>query len=116
MPPPTQVEALTVSLSANPTTGRVLITLTPPESPAGAGVGAGSAGTQGKRAPLDICCVVDVSGSMGVNADVPQLGVHPEMTGLNVLDIVKHSLKTVISTMQQGALISCTLRLGLTEC
>lgn len=47
------------------------------------------------RNPIDICCVVDVSGSMGSDASIK--GV--ESNGLSLLDIVKHALKTIINTL-----------------
>ncbi|KRX09154.1 hypothetical protein PPERSA_08870 [Pseudocohnilembus persalinus] len=50
-----------------------------------------------KRTPLDICCVVDTSGSMGSAASV---GKDAEQTGLSILDIVKHALKTVIHNLE----------------
>lgn len=60
----------------------VMITLVPPV---------------GKRpTPSDICCVVDVSDSMGCEAmiqDSPGVNVSH---GLSVLDIVKHALRTVV--------------------
>lgn len=48
-----------------------------------------------RRTPSDICCVVDVSGSMGAEAVLGEEG-----HGLSVLDIVKHSLKTIIRTLE----------------
>jgi Mg-chelatase subunit ChlD len=87
-------EALSVSLSGNPATDRVLITLTPPTRP----VAVDEANTTG-RTPLDICCVIDVSGSMAASAGIR--GVTPDNIGLNVLDIVKHSVKTIVATMQE---------------
>ncbi|KAJ7755490.1 hint-domain-containing protein [Mycena metata] len=75
-----------ISLSADHKAGQVLITLTPPAA--------------APRAPLDICCVIDVSGSMGTEAPVPGDGGAQERTGLSVLDIVKHSLRTIIATMK----------------
>jgi hypothetical protein len=55
----------------------------------------------GKRTPLDICCVLDVSGSMAASAkrqsNTPR---EPEVT---VLDVVKHSVMTIIASMQEGA-------------
>lgn len=48
-----------------------------------------------RRHPATICCVVDVSGSMCSEASVQ--GV--ESTGLSMLDIVKHAVKTVITTL-----------------
>merc|ERR1719353_1143162 len=49
-----------------------------------------------KRAPTNLVCVVDVSGSMGTDADPPDGG---ERTGLSLLDVVKHALKAVIHTL-----------------
>jgi Mg-chelatase subunit ChlD len=54
-----------------------------------------SAPTGRGRGSIDVCCVVDISGSMGTQATVP--GV--EQTGLSLLDIVKHALKTVINSL-----------------
>ena len=47
------------------------------------------------RTPVNICAVVDVSGSMGVEA---QNG-DAESQGLSVLDIVKHAIKTIINSL-----------------
>jgi len=53
------------------------------------------------RVPVDVCCVIDTSGSMGsaakpANAD--EDGDHVD-TGLSVLDIVKHAVKTAIAML-----------------
>lgn len=51
--------------------------------------------SMGTRPPTDVCCVVDVSGSMGVecaNGDA-------ESQGLSVLDVVKHACKTVAHSL-----------------
>ncbi|KZP04940.1 hypothetical protein FIBSPDRAFT_806235 [Athelia psychrophila] len=71
---------------------------------------------------MDICCVIDVSGSMGSEAPVPGDGGAQESTGLSVLDIVKHSLRTIIATMKSTdrlALVtftdSASIAAGLTE-
>jgi len=48
------------------------------------------------RAPTNLVCVVDVSGSMSSAADPPDGG---EKTGLNLLDVVKHALNTAIHTL-----------------
>jgi hypothetical protein len=95
-------EALSISLSANPANKRVLITLTPPTKPEGSGND--NTNDAGQRTPLDICCVIDVSGSMATTADSKG---NPELMGLglNVLDIVKHSVKTIVATMQEGTSI-----------
>jgi Mg-chelatase subunit ChlD len=54
------------------------------------------------RQPLDICCVIDVSGSMGTNASAQ--GV--EDAGLSVLDIVKHAVRTVFSCLNENDRLS----------
>lgn len=77
-----------ISLSADHKSSKVLVTLTPPAA--------------APRAPMDICCVIDVSGSMGSEAPVPGDGGEKERTGLSVLDIVKHSLRTIIATMKSS--------------
>lgn len=53
-----------------------------------------------ERAPVDICCVVDVSGSMSVEALMQSEGGTSTGHGLSVLDIVKHAMKTIIATLQ----------------
>lgn len=91
-----------VSLSSDPETKSVLITVTPPLSPAGE-KGAG------RRTPLDICCVIDVSASMISEASIPAdpaTGRPAESNGLSVLDVVKHSLRTIVTTMQEDDRIS----------
>jgi len=47
------------------------------------------------RQPIDVVCVVDVSGSMGSPASTQG----SESSGLSLLDIVKHALKTIINTL-----------------
>jgi len=49
------------------------------------------------RTPTDIVCVIDVSGSMGINATVQNAA---ESNNLSILDIVKHAVKTIIATLQ----------------
>jgi adenylate kinase len=53
------------------------------------------------RVPVDICCVIDVSGSMAVDATFqdPNDESRQISDGLTILDIVKHSVKTVIHTL-----------------
>jgi len=55
-------------------------------------------GTQRTRS--DICCVVDTSGSMGTNAKVQNEGGETNH-GLSVLDLVKHSLKTIAGNLTE---------------
>ena len=52
------------------------------------------------RAPCDICCVVDVSGSMGSEAKTKNDKGDVESHGLTLLDIVKHAVKTVVMCME----------------
>ncbi|KAF7973236.1 hypothetical protein HWV62_15735 [Athelia sp. TMB] len=87
-----------ISLSADHKSSKVLVTLTPPAA--------------APRAPMDICCVIDVSGSMGTEAPVPGDGGEKERTGLSVLDVVKHSLKTIIATMKSNR---ASIAAGLTQ-
>jgi Mg-chelatase subunit ChlD len=47
------------------------------------------------RCPVDIVCVVDVSGSMSDSAIIKGA----EDNGLSLLDIVKHALKTIVVTL-----------------
>ena len=50
------------------------------------------------RSPCDICCVVDTSGSMAVQAEIQN--DTNEKFGLSQLDLVKHALKTIIHSLQ----------------
>jgi hypothetical protein len=50
------------------------------------------------RSPCDICCVVDTSGSMAVQAEIQNDS--NEKFGLSQLDLVKHALKTIIYSLQ----------------
>mmetsp|Transcript_6078 Transcript_6078/g.6335 ORF Transcript_6078/g.6335 Transcript_6078/m.6335 type:complete len:818 (+) Transcript_6078:73-2526(+) len=53
-----------------------------------------------ERLPIDICCVIDISGSMESLAPAPSQGI--ESCSLSVLDIVKHSVKTIITCLKDG--------------
>ena len=55
----------------------------------------------GQRSQVDICCVIDVSGSMGEDAKFqdPNDASKFITEGMNQLDIVKHSVKAVIHTL-----------------
>ncbi|KAJ3102781.1 hypothetical protein HDU96_009523 [Phlyctochytrium bullatum] len=64
-----------------------LITLTPSQ-----GVGVG------EKAPVDVVCVVDLSISMDDPATLAS-DTSSEGTGLTILDIVKHAVKTVIASL-----------------
>ncbi|KAH3765853.1 von willebrand factor type A domain protein [Pelomyxa schiedti] len=53
------------------------------------------------RLPIDICCVVDISGSMGEEATFQDENdeTSKRKSGLSVLDLVKHAVKTVLHTL-----------------
>jgi hypothetical protein len=55
-----------------------------------------------ERVPTDIVVCIDVSGSMGMEATAQ--GV--ESSGLNMLDIVKHAVKTIIKTLNDNDRLS----------
>jgi hypothetical protein len=46
--------------------------------------------------PTDICCVIDVSGSMGTEAKLQNAEGKSEAHGLSILDIVIHAVRTII--------------------
>eukprot|EP00930_Biecheleria_cincta_P086001 TRINITY_DN75374_c0_g1_i1.p1 TRINITY_DN75374_c0_g1~~TRINITY_DN75374_c0_g1_i1.p1 ORF type:complete len:556 (+),score=99.45 TRINITY_DN75374_c0_g1_i1:62-1729(+) len=51
------------------------------------------------RAPVDICCVVDISGSMGTEASLENQAAS-QSTQMCVLDVVKHAVKTVMHILK----------------
>jgi hypothetical protein len=96
----TPLDSVSVKVSADHESKQVLVTVVPPSKPEFR-----SSKDTGKRAALDICCVIDVSGSMSEEATIaadPATSAPAERTGLSVLDVVKHALRTIISTMQEG--------------
>lgn len=54
------------------------------------------------RTPSDICCVLDVSGSMGTEAKILGASGTAESHGLSLLDIAKHGLRTIIKTLSSA--------------
>ncbi|KAI9357042.1 hint-domain-containing protein [Zopfochytrium polystomum] len=53
------------------------------------------------RSPIDVVCVVDLSGSMDAAATLTTGGTGTkEDSGLTVLDVVKHAVKTVIMALE----------------
>ncbi len=54
-----------------------------------------------KRVPVDICCVIDISGSMNVNTKYqdPEDETKTITDNLTNLDLVKHAVKTIISIL-----------------
>lgn len=88
-------EAASVQLHPLPAKEALLVKVQPPSSPAG------SQASTKHHVPCDIVLVIDVSGSMGIRADVP--GEEPdESPGLSVLDLTKHAALTIIETLNEG--------------
>jgi Mg-chelatase subunit ChlD len=61
-----------------------------------------------QKSSVNLVCVVDVSGSMSTPAQVPGM---KENTGLSILDIVKHAVKTIIKSLDSNdslAIVSFT--------
>lgn len=52
-----------------------------------------------RRTPSDLSCVIDVSWSMSMEANVKAASGASESNGLSVLDIAKHAVRTVIQTL-----------------
>ena len=50
-----------------------------------------------ERPPVNIVCVIDVSGSMANLASIPG----NESSGLTILDVVKHAVHTIIKSMEK---------------
>ena len=59
-----------------------------------------------KRPPAIICCVVDVSGSMGSEAVIKDTNGKTESHGLSILDLVKHAIKTIIHCLEDTDYLS----------
>ena len=53
------------------------------------------------RSPIDLVCVIDVSGSMSTPASISNNEGFSESNGLNILDLVKHSIKTIAKTLNK---------------
>lgn len=54
------------------------------------------------RVPVDICAVVDVSGSMGAEANIKNERGVEIRDGLTVLDVVKHALRTIAHALGES--------------
>lgn len=55
--------------------------------------------TGSERIPCDICVVLDISGSMGAEATITGASGQTESNGLSLLDVAKHGVRTIISTL-----------------
>ncbi|CCA72300.1 hypothetical protein PIIN_06234 [Serendipita indica DSM 11827] len=85
-----------LSVSTEAGNSSLLVTVDPPAAP-------GANGTPAERAPVDLCCVIDVSGSMDDDAAVPSEQDKPiEVTGLSIMDITKHALRTILASLKEG--------------
>ncbi|CAF0759140.1 unnamed protein product [Rotaria sp. Silwood1] len=80
----TKVHSSEIKVSASQTNDFVHISIQPPKDEI--------------RSSCDICCVVDTSGSMQAAAEIQN--DKNEQYGLSQLDLVKHALKTIISSLQ----------------
>ena len=69
----------------------VMVSLLPPQSEV--------------RVPVDICCVIDISGSMNDSAPAPS-SQNNEESDFTVLDLVKHSVKTIVACLKDGVRLS----------
>lgn len=82
-------EEIDVCISAEKETRGILISINPPP------------GT--RRVPVNLVCVIDISGSMDSPANIKTKDSNGnekvEDTGLTVLDVVKHALKTIVGNM-----------------
>lgn len=79
-------DVVSLSMISNIETKELMISIIPPDKTS--------------RGPLDIVCVVDVSGSMGETASIQ--GVESSALTLTLLDIVRHALKTIIVTLSEN--------------
>lgn len=79
-----------------------IVKVTPPKAP--------STDEKLSHVPCDIVLVIDVSGSMNAEAPMPRDPNNPEgdseaspgeSTGLSVLDLVKHSCRTILTSMNK---------------
>jgi len=83
-----------VSLYPSASQDGLIITMEPPSEPADRNLA---------HIPCDIVLVIDVSGTMGVDAPVPtNPGEEIEPSGLSVLDLVKHAARTIVETLNEN--------------
>ncbi|EJD51304.1 hypothetical protein AURDEDRAFT_182040 [Auricularia subglabra TFB-10046 SS5] len=80
-----------LSVVAGEKGGDVLISITPPLQPL--------AEKKAERAPADICCVIDISGSMDAAATMPDESGQQTETQLSILDVVRHAMRTIMATL-----------------
>lgn len=54
-----------------------------------------------KRTPVLVCCVVDISGSMGTEVVLKDAAGKTEKYGLSRLDLVQHALRTIVESLSE---------------
>lgn len=54
---------------------------------------------KGQRQPSDIVCVLDISGSMGLEAQIMGASGTAESHGLSLLDVAKHGVRTIVHAL-----------------
>ena len=59
-----------------------------------------------QRNPIHVCCLVDTSGSMNSEAVVKTSDGIVRSNGLSLLDLVKHSVRTVAATLGEADMLS----------
>ena len=68
---------------------------------------------------MDICCVIDISWSMSMEATVTSASGVIESDGLSLLDIAKHAIRTVALSLGPSdrlSLVTFCGDLGLATC
>jgi len=84
----------TVDIHPLPSHEGIIVKVSPPESPTR---------LKADHVPCDIVLVIDISGSMGVDAPVPtKPGEVEERNGLSVLDLVKHASLTIVESLNEN--------------
>lgn len=89
-PPPSRAP-LTLAMKISPDNGETVLSIVPPAAP-----------EKGERIPVDVCCVIDISGSMGDSATIKDEQGKTESHGLSLLDVVKHATRVVGGMLQPG--------------
>ena len=64
-----------------------------------------------ERPPVNIVCVIDVSGSMANLASIPG----NESSGLTILDVVKHAVHTIIKSMEKDDKLALVIFSSIAE-
>ena len=62
------------------------------------------------RSPCDICCVLDILGSMSDRVEIPN--AKKEVYGLTKLELVKHAMASIIHCLQSQDRLSVVLFSG----